>query len=87
MRYVICAVRDRVADCFGTPIFVTSTGAAIRSFGDEINRADTGNTYYKHPDDFDLFELGAFIDATATFELLDSPRQLALGKDLKRDRE
>lgn len=83
MKYKIVSVRDRVAGCFGVPNFVVSSGAAIRAFGDEINRADSKNHFYMHPDDFDLFELGEFDDERCVFDLVGSPQQLCLGRDLK----
>jgi len=79
----ICSIRDRQIDAFGRPIFVPHVGAAIRSFGDEINREDPNNEYYKHPGDYDLYHLGHFDDANATFTLLDKPKQLAIGEQLK----
>lgn len=80
----IVAVRDRAADVFGQPNFVASIGAAIRAFGDEVNRSgDPNNAFNKHPEDFDLYEIGEYDDSTA--ELIPiKPRQLAIGKDLFR---
>ena len=64
MRYKIVAIRDRAIDTFGVPVFVASTGAAIRSFSDEVNRKDDNNNLSKHPEDFDLFLLGEYDDQT-----------------------
>lgn len=80
----IVVVRDRTADVFGTPNFVTSVGIAIRSFSDEVNRVDANNMLNKHAEDFDLFHLGTYDDSVAKFELMDSPRQIAIGKDCLR---
>lgn len=82
MKYRIVAIRDRAADAFGMPNFVVSVGAAIRSFGDEINRAADNNPLFGHSDDFDLYELGEFDDQAAEFNV-HVPRQIAVGKDLK----
>lgn len=84
MKYVIFAVRDRAADVFGTPMFGVSKGTIIRGFGDEINRKDPNNQLNKHPEDFDLYELGSYNDETGLFDC-GSPRQVAVGKDLVRD--
>lgn len=84
MILIVMSVRDRAADVFGQPMFVASRGGAIRSFGDEVNRADANNALHKHPEDFDLYELGIYDDSTASFTLEDKPRQLAIGKDLVR---
>lgn len=83
MKYTVCAVRDRAADVFGQPIFTTSVGAAVRSFGDEVNRADEKNQLYNHADDFDLYKLGTYDDAAGVFEC-GTPEQVAVGKNLRR---
>jgi hypothetical protein len=79
----ICTVKDRAADAFGRPMFVPSTGVAIRSFSDEINRNNADNQLYNHPDDFDLYELGTFDDNTGLFSLHEQPKLLSLGKQVK----
>lgn len=84
MIYTIVSVHDRAADAYGRPIFVNSIGQAIRSFQDEINRPHENNEMNRHPDDFDLFELGTYDEHTGKFEnLKDGPRQIAIGKQLK----
>lgn len=82
MRYKVLAVRDRAIDAFGQPFFSVSVGGAIRGFSDEVNRAGENNQLNKHPEDFDLYLLGEFDDATGKFETQD-PSQVAIGKDLK----
>jgi len=83
MIQYICTVKDRAADAFGRPMFVPSTGVAIRSFSDEINRNNADNQLYNHPDDFDLYELGSFDDNTGLFSLHEQPKLLSLGKQVK----
>jgi len=83
MIQFICTVKDRAADAFGRPMFVPSTGVAIRSFSDEINRNNAENQLYNHPDDFDLYELGQFDDNTGLFSLHEQPKLLSLGKQVK----
>ena len=83
MKLNICSVKDRAADAFGRPMFVPSTGVAIRSFSDELNRSDADNQLYNHPDDFDLYEFGVFDDNTGLFDLFDQPKLLSLGKQVK----
>jgi len=77
----VLAIRDRAADCFGQPIFVTSTGAGIRSFFDAINGGDSSLS--AHPEDFDLYELGVWSDSDGHFTQDANPMQVAIGKDLK----
>lgn len=83
MRLIMCAVRDRAADAYARPMFVPSVGIAIRSFSDEVNRKAEDNQMYNHADDFDLYELGEYDDETAKFIILDTPKQLAIGKQVK----
>lgn len=81
----IFAVKDRAADAFMRPIFSPSMGLAIRSFHDEINRASEDNSLYKHPDDYDLYHLGNWDDATGHFTQLPGPKQISIGKQLRND--
>lgn len=83
MKLVLCSVKDRAADAYARPMFVPSTGVAIRSFSDEINRQADDNQLYNHPDDFDLYEFGEFDDNTGQFNLYESPKLLSLGKQVK----
>jgi len=82
MRYKVLAVRDRAADVYGQPFYSSSVGGAIRSFSDEVNRSAPDNNLFKHPEDFDLYLLGDFDDEFGTFTV-DSPSQIAIGKDVK----
>lgn len=84
MKLVIVVVRDRSADVFAQPMFVANRGSAIRSFADQVNDSrDEKNILNRHPEDFDLFELGTYDDSTGLFES-GVPKQIAVGKDLVR---
>lgn len=87
MKLVLCTVKDRAADAYGRPMFVPSVGVAIRSFSDEVNRDDPENQLNRHPDDFDLYELGEFDDNTGLFALHEQPKLLSLGKQVKISKE
>lgn len=83
MKMVMCSVRDRAANTFGAPFFTVALGSAMRSFNDAINNtSDPQNMMAHHPEDYDLFHLGFYLDDTATFELLERPLQIAVGKDV-----
>lgn len=82
MKLHIYCVHDDKTQQFGTPMFLISAGQAIRSFADEINRADKENQIYMHPTDFDLYELGTFDTETAIFDT-QTARKIATGKDLR----
>lgn len=77
---IVVAVRDRAIDAFGRPFFVPTTGAAIRSFQDEMNRHAEDNAMAKHPEDYDLFQLGTWNEETGEFH--NDRKQLAVGKDM-----
>lgn len=83
MKILICSVYDRVAQIYGYPNFVNSKGATIRAFADQINRQDANSQLYQHPDDFDMYYLGEFDDATAEFTILPTPELLARGSHVK----
>lgn len=79
----ICAVFDTAVQAFGRPIFVPAIGAATRSFTDEVNRKDQDNQLNQHPEDFELYYLADFDEATGTFITTEPKRILTRGKDLK----
>lgn len=83
MLLQIIAVRDRQANIYGQPQAVANLGAAIRSFGDEINRADKQNVMFMHPEDFDLYHLGEYDDNTGAIEKIEPPKQIAVGINYK----
>ena len=66
MKLVIVSVKDTAAQVFGRPIFVP--------VGDEVNRKDFTDDLSRHPDDFELYELGSFDDSIGLIELLHEPR-------------
>lgn len=85
MELQVVCLYDSKALAYNLPQFVQSVGAAVRSFSDEVNRADAGNVLFNHPADFLLFHMGTYDDATGVVSNFDVPRQIAIGNDLKRD--
>lgn len=77
----VCSVVDQKIETFGLPIFVPHTGAAVRSFTDEVRRQGDDNQLNKHPEDFDLFLLGEFDDQTGELRSLPDPQRLVRGVD------
>ena len=82
MLKIICMF-DRAANIYGRPAFTPHLGAALRDFGDEINRASQDNPLYKHPDDYDLYMLGEFDEEMGRFDSKE-PVLLTRGKDTVR---
>jgi hypothetical protein len=85
MIHKIVSVYDVKAECFAQPVFVQSHGAAVRSFGDAVNEPSKENNFAKYPQDFTLFALGEFDDATGEFTI-SSPMELAKGISLIEER-
>lgn len=83
MRYFIVGVRDRAADCFSVPMYWPSVGIAIRNFTDEVKRVADNNAFNRHPEDFDLYLFGQYDDG-GKFEIDETPRMIAVGKDVAR---
>lgn len=81
MIHYVIATRDSASQAFGLPFFVPAVGLAVRAFTDEVNREGSEKDLARHPDDFELYQLGVFNDATGQFDA-DSPKLLARGKDV-----
>ncbi len=75
MLHKVVSIYDVKAQAFMKPIFVQSHGAAVRSFGDAVNDAQT--EFHKHPEDYSMFSMGEFDDDTGTFTIEKSPVELA----------
>lgn len=84
MKMQVCTVFDTAAGVFGRPIFTASVGQAIRSFQDEVSREAPDNVLNKHPEDFQLYHLGAWDDQSGAFEPLVAPERLTTGKEMVR---
>lgn len=67
MDTVVLAVYDVQAQAYHKPIFVPSRGVGVRMCSDECNRQAQDNVLYQHPEDFRLFELGTWDEASGLF--------------------
>ena len=83
MQLVMCSIRDIVVGAFNRPYFLVSRGQAIRSFQDEVMRSSEDNPMYKHPADYELYELGKFDDQSGGFEVYAQPELIARGSDVQ----
>lgn len=72
MKNQIFAIFDEKAEMFNTPFFMQNENMAIRSFNDLT--ADPQSTIHKHPEDYKLYELGAFETVQGRIVPLDKPR-------------
>lgn len=76
---IVCAVRDSAVNAFSRPFFVPAVGAAVRAFGDEVSRVDSD--MHKHPEDFELYELGTFDEESGVLVSCPTLRSVSRGKD------
>lgn len=77
MIHIVVAVRDRMLDAFDRPWVVPAVGAGVRAFQDELARPESPMN--RHPEDYELFQLGTFDDATGELVSLEHPRSLSVG--------
>lgn len=78
----IYSIYDAKAECFMQPFYTLTAGQAERSFTEACN--DPSTVFCKYPDDFTLFELGSFDDATGKFTLKETPKSIGLALHFKK---
>lgn len=66
----IFSVYDSKAEYFMQPMFIQSTGQAIRMFQDTTMEKD--HLFSRHPADFTLFEIGEFDEKKGLIKMKDS---------------
>lgn len=70
----IFSIYDSKAESFNPPVYLSSTGLAIRSFSDSIQQPESH--FAQHPEDYTLFHIGSWDDQTSKFDLLSTPKSL-----------
>lgn len=81
MKLPMFSIRDSALDAFMRPFIAPSTGLAMRSFADEVNRADS--EMCKHPEDYELYQVGVF-DEEAGLVAAVPLKSLARAVDVKK---
>lgn len=76
------SVYDNGVKAYMQPFFVRSKGEAMRSWGDTVN--DPKTAFYKHPQDFTLFELGEYDDETGKITNLNTPASCGTALDFRK---
>lgn len=74
MIHQIFSVRDNVSEAYLQPFFSINTATAIRAVKDAVN--DRNHEFYKHSDDYSLWGLGVFDDATGVIDPNPNPTRL-----------
>lgn len=65
-RLMMYSVFDSKAEAFLRPFAAETRGLAIRSFSDAVN--DAQHEFFKHGEDYTLFEVGVFDVGTGLLE-------------------
>lgn len=74
----VFTIRDGACEAFMRPFFAQAAGAAIREFADLANNPE--HPVGQHPEDYTLFEIGWFDEATGEICGLElGPRSLGNG--------
>lgn len=81
----IFTVFDSKAEAYLPPFYMGTKAQAVRAFTDSAN--DPNHAFHKHPDDYTLFNLGKFDDATAQVHMLKTPVSMGLALEFKTQRE
>lgn len=77
---IAVAVRDQASDAFMAPSFFVATGAAVRSFADQVNGEES--ILSKHPEHFELFEIGLYDTEKGQLLPYESPKSIAVGLNM-----
>lgn len=80
---VIVSLKDTATQVFGTPFFVHAPAQAVRSLRDAVNAKDADTDIARHPDDFELFELGSFDPASGVITPCEKAVFVCRAKDLR----
>lgn len=85
MHHHIFTVYDTAAEYYMPPFYMQSKGEALRAFMDTAS--DPQHPFSKHPADFNLFHIGTFDNATATFQIFPAPISLGNALELRKPNE
>jgi hypothetical protein len=75
----VFSVYDCKAEAYLQPFFMMSKGEAVRGFSDLAN--DSSTSFYKHPEDYTLFEIGEYCTASGVLVPLDA--HISIGKAIE----
>lgn len=76
----VYSVYDKAAKTYLQPFYSVGKGVAFRMFQDAVNKADT--PFHAHPEDYSLYELGAFDDQVGTMLMHQEPERVITAMEL-----
>ena len=83
MKHSILIMRDIKANYYLPPMFAPNIGVAIRQLGDALRDAQPQFDWQKHPEDFELWNVGTWESDTAEFVIFEEEMSLGLLSALK----
>ncbi|QXP08096.1 MAG: nonstructural protein [Arizlama microvirus] len=78
----VFGIYDSKVGAYLPPFMMKSVGEAERALTSHVN--DPDHNFAKYAEDFTLFELGSWDDATARYTLLNTPHSVAVLIEYKR---
>lgn len=80
----VFGIYDSKVGAYLPPFMMKSIGEAERALTSHVN--DPEHNFSKYAEDFTLFELGSWDDATAKYSLLNTPHSVAVLIEYKREK-
>lgn len=84
MIYKIMAVYDLKAEAFERPFFCRSTAEGERMLANDVNSEKRESNLSLHPEDYQLFELGSWDEVSGVIQVLEKPRLVKSGEQLRK---
>jgi len=83
MVKTIVVLKDTAAQVFSQPMFVPTTAVAVRSLREEMSNPNATSDVARHPDDFELYNIGTYSEDDASLAPLSEPQLIVRCKDLR----
>ena len=71
MIHLVYTIRDSAANAYLRPMFVPTEAVIIRALRNLVERKEEGDMVAAYPDQYSLYKLGTFNDATAELDFFD----------------
>lgn len=78
----IYAIKDRAINGFNEPFVQPSEQHMLRLMRDEVNSDPSKSSIAKHPDDYDIYQLGEYDQESGNITAYQAPAMIARCKDL-----
>lgn len=87
MKSKVFTVYDSKLEAYMSPFLMQTKGQALRAFSDSVNSAESKNGFYHHPEDFTLFEIAEYDDATGNYTMHEAKIALGVATEFKKQLE